>query len=152
MRPVVGLTAFFVFHALTTDAALAEKMDSSAGYFLPHCRAVVDHEYDKLFDIGICSGVMVAIHDASMLLSAAANSQVRACMPDSLTVEEIHCGCCALVRPSSPALAREFYQPCHVGPCTTLGLVMSEKESDLSWLRGQLRRLERLGHRWQLGS
>ena len=88
MRPVAGLTALFVFAALTTDAALAEKMDSSAGYFLSRCRAVVDHEYDKLFDIGICSGVMVAIHDTSMLLNAPANSQVRACMPDSITVEK----------------------------------------------------------------
>ena len=55
MRPVAGLATLFVFGALTTDAASAEKMDSSAGYFLPRCRAVVDHEYDKLFDIGICS-------------------------------------------------------------------------------------------------
>ena len=88
MRPVAGHATLFVVAALTTDAALAEKMDSSAGNFLPRCRAVVDHEYDKLFDIGICSGVMVAIHDTSMLLNAPANSQVRACMPDSITVEE----------------------------------------------------------------
>ena len=62
MRPIAGLTATFVFATLTTYAASAERMDSSAAYFLPHFRAVVDHEYDKLFDITICSGAMVAIH------------------------------------------------------------------------------------------
>jgi hypothetical protein len=62
MRPIAGLTASFVFATLTTYAASAERMDSSAAYFLPHFRAVVDHEYDKLFDIAICSGAMVAIH------------------------------------------------------------------------------------------
>jgi hypothetical protein len=46
-------------------AASAERMDSSAAYFLPHFRAVVDHEYDKLFDITICSVAMVAISEPS---------------------------------------------------------------------------------------
>ena len=33
MRPVAGFIAFFVFAALTTDAALAEKMDKQRRLF-----------------------------------------------------------------------------------------------------------------------
>ena len=62
MRPIAGLTASFVFATLTTYAAMLREWIAGAAYFVPHCRAVVDHEYDKLFDITICSGAMVAIH------------------------------------------------------------------------------------------
>jgi hypothetical protein len=56
MTPVAGLTALFVFAALTTDAALAEKMDSGAGYFLPRCRAVVEwHRTDGSFPSSWCA-------------------------------------------------------------------------------------------------
>jgi hypothetical protein len=67
--------------------ASAEKV-IAAHYFLPRCRAVVDHEYDKLFDIGICSGAMVAIHETSLLLNTPLSSSLRACMPDGVTVEQ----------------------------------------------------------------
>ena len=69
-----------VLAALATSPALAAKVDSSANHFLQRCRAVVDREIDQHFDIGICSGVMIAIHD------------------------EIHCSCCALVGSTSTSL------------------------------------------------
>jgi Rap1a immunity proteins len=49
---------------------------------------VVNHEYDKLLDIGPCSGVMVAIRDTSVLLNPPLDFSLRACMPDSITVEQ----------------------------------------------------------------
>jgi hypothetical protein len=36
--------------------ASADKLDSSADYFLPRCRAVVNHDFNKLFDVGVCLG------------------------------------------------------------------------------------------------
>ena len=50
-----------VLAALATSPALAAKLDSSANHFLQRCRAVVDREIDQHFDIGICSGVMIAL-------------------------------------------------------------------------------------------
>ena len=42
---------------------LADKFenDSSAGNFLPRCRAVLTHELDKDFDLGLCAGAMIAL-------------------------------------------------------------------------------------------
>ena len=40
---------------------LADKFDSSAGNFVPRCRAVVTHERDKDFDLGLCAGAMIAL-------------------------------------------------------------------------------------------
>jgi len=52
-------------------------VDSSANHFLRRCRAVVDREIDQHFDIGICSGVMIAIHDVSILLHVPPDHQSR---------------------------------------------------------------------------
>ena len=57
-----------VLLALTTSPASADKLDSSANYFLPRCRAVVNHDSNKLLDVGVCSGAMVALHDTPILL------------------------------------------------------------------------------------
>jgi Rap1a immunity proteins len=77
-----------VLAALATSPALAAKVDSSANHFLQRCRAVVDREIDQHFDIGICSGVMIAIHDVSILLHVPPDHQLRSCLPESVTVEQ----------------------------------------------------------------
>jgi hypothetical protein len=76
-----------ILAASATSPALAAKVDSSANHFLQRCRAVVDREIDQHFDIGICSGVMIAIHDVSILLHVPPDYQLRSCPPESVTVE-----------------------------------------------------------------
>ena len=73
--------------ALMTTPAFATKLDSSASYFLTRCRAVVDHHTDRLFDTGICAGVMVGLHDTSLLLPIPSDHPLRSCLPESVTVE-----------------------------------------------------------------
>jgi Rap1a immunity proteins len=77
-----------ILAASATSPALAAKVDSSANHFLQRCRAVVDREIDQHFDIGICSGVMIAIHDVSILLHVPPDHQLRSCLPESVTVEQ----------------------------------------------------------------
>jgi hypothetical protein len=77
-----------VLAALATSPALAAKMDSSANYFLQGCRAVVDREIDQHFNIGMCAGVMIAIHDVSFLLHVPPDHPLRSCPPESVTVEQ----------------------------------------------------------------
>jgi hypothetical protein len=57
-----------VLVALATRPASADKLDSSADYFLPRCRAVVNHDFNQLFDVGVCLGAMAALHDTPSLL------------------------------------------------------------------------------------
>jgi hypothetical protein len=67
---------------------LADKFDSSAGNFVPRCRAVVTHERDKAFDLGLCAGAMIALHDDMILLQLPSDHPLRSCLPDNVTVEQ----------------------------------------------------------------
>jgi len=40
---------------------LADKFDISIGNLAPRCRAVLTHELDKDFDLGLCAGAMIAL-------------------------------------------------------------------------------------------
>ena len=80
--------ASLVLATLATSPTLAAKVDTSAHYFLQRCRAVVDREIDQHFDIGMCSGVMIAIHDVSFLLHVPPDHPLRSCPPESVTVEQ----------------------------------------------------------------
>ena len=75
-----------VLAALATSPASAEKMDGSAKHFLQGCRAVADRDIDQHFIIGMCAGVMIAIHDVSFLLHP--DHPLRSCLPESVTIEQ----------------------------------------------------------------
>jgi hypothetical protein len=77
-----------VLAALAASPASAAKMDSSATYFLQGCRAVADREIDQHFNIGMCAGVMIAIHDVSLLLQVSPDHPLRSCLPESVTIEQ----------------------------------------------------------------
>jgi Rap1a immunity proteins len=77
-----------VLAALATSAASAEEMDGSAKHFLQGCRAVADREIDQHFNIGMCAGVMIAIHDVSFLLHVPPDHALRSCPPESVTIEQ----------------------------------------------------------------
>ena len=81
------VAAFIGLLALPTPI-LADKFDSSAGNFVPRCRAVVTHERDKDFDLGLCAGAMIALHDDMILLQLPSDHPLRSCLPDSVTVEQ----------------------------------------------------------------
>jgi hypothetical protein len=38
------------------------------------------------FDLGLCAGVMIALHDATILIHVPSNQ--RACIPESVTIEQ----------------------------------------------------------------
>ena len=75
-----------VLAALATSPASAEEMDGSAKHFLQGCRAVADRDIDQHFNIGMCAGVMIAIHDVSFLLHP--DHPLRSCLPESVTIEQ----------------------------------------------------------------
>jgi Rap1a immunity proteins len=75
-----------VLAALATSPASAEEMDGSAKHFLQGCRAVADRDIDQHFSIGMCAGVMIAIHDVSFLLHP--DHPLRSCLPESVTIEQ----------------------------------------------------------------
>jgi hypothetical protein len=82
-----ALVPFAVFLASPTPL-LADELDGSADSFLPRCRAVVNHEFDKGFDLGFCAGAMIALHDATIVLHLPSEHPLRSCMPESVTVEQ----------------------------------------------------------------
>ena len=81
------MAAFIGLLALPTPI-LADKFDSSAGNFVPRCRAVVTHERDKDFDLGLCADAIIALHDTIILLQLPSDHPLRSCLPDSVTVEQ----------------------------------------------------------------
>jgi hypothetical protein len=81
------LVPFAVLLGLPTPL-LADKLDSSADSFLPRCRAIVNHEFNKNFDLGLCAGAMIALHDATIVLHLPSEHPLRSCMPESITVEQ----------------------------------------------------------------
>ena len=86
MKTIAAVTLMLV--ALATSPASADKLDSSADYFLPRCRAVVNHDFNKLFDVGVCLGAMAALHDTPILLHVPVDGPFRSCMSDNVTVEQ----------------------------------------------------------------
>jgi len=48
----------------------------------------VTHERDKDFDLGLCAGAMIALHDDMILLQLPSDHPLRSCLPDSVTVEQ----------------------------------------------------------------
>ena len=85
VKAIAAVTLVLV--ALATNPASADKLDSSADFFLPRCRAVVNHDFNNLFDVGVCLGAMMALHDTPILLHVPVDA-VRSCMADDVTVEQ----------------------------------------------------------------
>jgi hypothetical protein len=67
---------------------LADKFDISIGNLAPRCRAVLTHELDKDFDLGLCADTIIALHDTIILLQLPSDHPLRSCLPDSVTVEQ----------------------------------------------------------------